>query len=98
MAKRIPNAAEVAASLGQPPPRPAPPGRYSRLRPEERAEIVRSVRFTRAQIGWCLSQGGAARSCPLHPRPDRVPEPGGGRADPVDRAQHFDQRRTPPVD
>jgi hypothetical protein len=52
MAKRIPNAAEVAASLGQPPPRPAPPGRYPRLRPEERAEIVRSVRFTRAQIGY----------------------------------------------
>ena len=54
MAKRIPNAAEVAASLGQPqpiPPAPAPK-RYPRLLAEEHADIVRSIRFTRAQVEY----------------------------------------------
>lgn len=55
MAKRIPNAAELAASLGQPkqPNAPTPaPKRYPRLLAEERADIVRSIRFTRAQVEY----------------------------------------------
>lgn len=50
---KIPHASEVAASLGQaaattPPPRPSLP----RVLAEERAEIVRSIRFTRPQIEY----------------------------------------------
>ena len=55
MAKRLPNAAELAASLGQTKQLNAPmpaPKRYPRLLAEERADIVRSIRFTRAQVEY----------------------------------------------
>lgn len=54
MAKRIPNAAEVAASLGQPTSATTTkPAKYQSPDPaDERAEIVRSIRFTRQQIEY----------------------------------------------
>ncbi len=55
MAKRIPNATELAANLGQPKQLNASTPaskRYPRLLAEERADIVRSIRFTRAQVEY----------------------------------------------
>lgn len=51
--KKIPNASEIAASLGQPPVTQTPlyqRRNMPRLLEEERAEIIRSVCFTRPEI------------------------------------------------
>jgi hypothetical protein len=58
MPKRLPKAAEVAASLDPSTAPATPPASAPRVPVEARAEIVRSLRFTRAQMDYLNRMAG----------------------------------------